>query len=174
MDMDQKSTMKAKKKKFSLSGIDIMIILLIILCVVGLVIRNGLIDSILKRTDLSSAEIGFSVSSVTQEVADSVKTGDTVTMLNDSKRSKDSKLGQIKSVSKTSALTLVEKGDGTPERVTDERLRDMTGTITVSGKMTDSGYMLNGDTYIAAGSKFSVTSGNAVFEILITSVRTSG
>ena len=166
--MDEKITPKKKKNRIKFSGIDVMIVLLVVFCVAGLVVRHGLIDKILRKTELSQAEISFTASSVTQEIAGSVKTGDIITIYG------ADKVGEIKSINKTSAITLVEKGDGTLEQVTDERLRDISGTVTVSGKMTDNGYMLNGDTYIAAGSKIKVTAGTAVFEILITGVHTAG
>ncbi len=154
-----------KKKKTRFSGIDFLIVLIIILCLGSIAVRHGLIDKFRSGSNLVPAEISFSVKGVSPETADTVVSGGKL-YLESGKTA-----GEIKSASKSSAMVLSEKSDGSLISVTDDTMRDIKGTLSASGTFTESGFMLNGNLYIAAGKTITLKTGNSEITVLITGVK---
>lgn len=154
---------KIKKSRFS--GIDLLIILIVILCLGSIAVRHGLVEKFKSGSNLVQAEISFSVKNISPELADTIISGEKLYL------SSGKAVGELKNVSKSNASVLSEKSDGTLVLATDDTARDIAGTITVSGTFTESGFMLNGNLYTAAGKTFEVKTSNSEFEILVTGVK---
>ncbi len=154
---------KSKKSRFS--GIDLLIILVIILCLGSIAIRHGLIERFKSGSNLVKAEISFSVENISPELADTITTEKKLYL------SSGDAIGEVKSASKTSASVLSEKSDGSLILVTDDTMRDVKGTITAYGSFTESGFMLNGDLYTAAGKVLTLKTENSELTILVTGIK---
>ncbi|MBQ7380500.1 MAG: DUF4330 family protein [Clostridia bacterium] len=148
-----------------LNLIDFVVILLVLICLASAIIRIRRVDLFNQGDDLEQHEIYFSVTDISYTSEDALVIGDTFT-LSDNK----TVLGTLQSVDSVLPSTLyVSDIDGNVLSVNyPESTRiDVTGTVLSLGKMTDSGYLLGGTTYIAPGRAYTVQSEHMDFTLKI-------
>ena len=151
------------KKRFKFGPIDIVIIILFIACVVGIILRYNISEKLQNTTDLREAEVSFLVSDISPSAADAFIIGDVAFW-------EGNRLGPIKSKDVYNAVEYNANADGFPVKSENLEKRDVRGVITASGKLTDDGFLLNGNMYIAAGKELKINTKNIAVTITVTGV----
>ncbi len=160
--------MEKKKNGLGLNLIDFVVILLVVICLIGVVIRVRQIDWFNKNSALEEHEIYFSVTDISYISEDALVVGDTFTL-----RDSGVVLGKLKSIDSVLPTTMyVKDADGNVLGVNyPETTRiDVTGTVLSSGEMTANGYLLGGTTYIAPGKTYRVQSEHMDFTLEILNI----
>lgn len=148
------STEKGKKSRGGLKVMDYIVLLIVLICIVGAVIRIRQIDWFGEDEALSEYEIFFSVSNIAYTSEDAFVIGDTVTLAENGLI-----LGRLKSVdSILPAVGYAADADGNVISISyPESTRiDVSGTILSMGLMNDGGYLLGGTDSIAPGKTYTV------------------
>ena len=161
-DMNTKDT---KRVRFSV--IDFVIILMILACLVGVAMRFDLADRLFSRTALTSGRITFVAETVTPEER-AVFTENTVFYTD-----RDT-FGTLTGVEASPAVVYYENALGTLTHYEHDTLLDLRGSFSAKLLYTEEGYLLNGNTFIAAGSTFTVKAGGASVLITIIGVEAAG
>ena len=170
--MKNENNASAKKRSNKKIGIlDVVIIVAAITLTLGLFGRMY----IGKRIGVSyedSAEVTFIIEGISKDGSEAIVKGDVLTWVkyDDSGEANDyMRLGEIKSFTSRSASVVMGEDEGSYS-VTDETKVDVVCTLTADGKKTDSGFMLGGTQYIAAGMKIPVRCPHYSVNILILGV----
>lgn len=154
---------KTGKKSFKFGALDVVIILLFIACAVGIILRYNISEKLQNTTDMREAEVEFVVTGLSPSSADAFVLGDVVFW-------EGNRLGPIKSKDVFNAVEYNANADGLPVKAENLEKRDVEGVISVSGKKTDDGFLLNGNMYIAAGKELKITTKNIAVTIIVTRV----
>lgn len=156
---------KRKRKVLGLNIIDFVIILLVVICLVGAAVRANQQNWFSGKSDLETFEIYFSVSDIAYTSEDALVMGDTVVLCEN-----NCVLGTLQSIdSVLPSAMYVKDADGNVISVNyPESTRiDVTGTILSNGIMTENGYYLGGNVYIAPGKPYAVQSEHMNFTLVI-------
>ncbi len=162
--MAESKETKTERVRFSI--LDFVIILLILISLIGLALRYDLIRKLFNRTALIEARVSFVAEAITPEEAAAFSV-DTVFY------TENGLFGTLFSAESEPAVLLYENGAGVPVSYESSELRDVSGIFSVSAIFTDDGCLLGGNTYIAAGSRFTVRAAGAAVEITVTDVSTA-
>lgn len=157
-----------KQTKVSFNIIDIFILIFVVACFVGLVIRVGNFNILDNGQDLNEYRIHFSVSDISSESEDYFMMGDTVTVVD-----RGIVLGKLEMIDSISpAETLVKIGDNEFKKVKypSETRVDLTGTIISPGTMDYNGFKLGGVTHVAPGETFLVHTEHMNFVMTVTEI----
>lgn len=150
--MDTKNN-KAVEKKTGLNIIDVVIILFLIACIIGIIFRVGNFG-VFNDKDLRNYRVYFEVTDVAYTSKDAFKAGDTVTLVD-----LNMPLGRIENIDEITPKTeYVKTSDGAfleYEYPKDTRI-NVYGTVISAGLLTDEGYLLDGKTYVTPGAKYFV------------------
>lgn len=163
--MADKNIEQNVKTKPRFNIIDMLVILVVIACIVGVMLRYGVVDRIAMDTDKNTVKITFLVESVWPYLPMAFESGDDIYMT-----ALNIKVGKLVEKSTASALGYYNLQDGTVARSYNEKRVDMTGVIEAKGIMTEEGFMLNGTTYVAAGTGFLMDNKDAQIYATILSV----
>lgn len=148
-------TEKKKKQGPRFNVLDALIILLVIGCIVGIVLRFDLVDKLTMKNQTSPHEIVFSISNI-QYASTSEEYMNIGIQAYNTETGK--KIGRISSVDResiklTSGTVLP---DGATEFLPESRV-DVSGRISCQGAFGNGGFMLNGTDYIAPGMKLKIS-----------------
>lgn len=149
------------RKRFNV--VDFFIIATIAACAIGAVVRFNLIDKLSIGAAKDTVEISFYIHNISDYSAQALTVGDNV-------YSSGTYLGKLGTVDISKAEYYFENSEGILDLTYDERRYDVRGTIIGSGTMTEDGFMLNNNTYIAAGKELLVNTKNITVNILITNL----
>lgn len=149
------------KKRFNV--VDFFIIAAVAACVIGAVLRFNLIEKLNVGAAKDTVEISFYVHNISDYSAQALSVGDNV-------YNGGTYLGKIGTVEISKAEYYFENPEGVLELTYDEMRYDVRGTIIGTGTMTEDGFMLNNNTYIAAGKEMIVTTKNISVNILVTNI----
>ena len=138
---------------------DAFIILLILVCIATLVYRLNLIDGMGVSNENEEYTLYFKIEDIRNTSIDSLVPGDNVRIV-----STDERVGTLAGLLEhiPALATYTEDGRAIyyPEEVKENKYDEtryyVTGNITVSGRMTDTGFLLNGKTYIAPNSTLEI------------------
>ena len=147
-----------KRVKFSVA--DFVIILMIIACIIGVAMRYDIAEKLFSKTKAEDVRVTFAVSSATDNTNNAFSTG-AVFMYGS---------GKLEEADSSPAVQYYENSSGVLTEKKNEGFYDITGTFVCRLVSTDSGYLLDGRTYIAAGSTFTLQCGAVRTTVLITSV----
>ena len=161
-DMNTKGT---KRVRFSV--IDFVITLMILACLVGVAMRFDLADRLFSRTALTNGRVTFVAEAVTSEER-AVFTENTIFYTD-----RDT-FGILTGVEESPAVFYYENNLGSLIPYEHDTLLDLNGSFSAKILATEGGYLLNGNTFIAAGSTFTVKAGGASVFITIISVEAAG
>lgn len=163
--------MTAKTKKSKLNAIDVSIILIIVLIIIGVAWRYDWAKKINFQANQDKILVEFKVSDNIQERSQKYLTAGTSFYITTA----SIKLGEIKEILDIRPAELfVQTQDGdsidivksyVPNRI------DVSGVLLCYGKKVDSGYMINGNIYCAAGKEFLIHTGE--LEVYITVINVS-
>lgn len=156
---------KKKRDGMNLNLIDFVVLLLVMLCIIGAVIRIKQINWFAKDSDLEEYKVYFSVTDIAYTSEDALVVGDTIVLCENKNI-----LGNLQSIdSVLPSAMYVKDSDGNVLSVNyPESTRiDVTGTIVSQGNMTKNGYYLGGAVYIAPGKTYQAQSEHMDFWLTI-------
>ncbi len=151
------------KKRFNI--IDFMIILVVFALVFSIALRYNLADRVGLRSRTDEATISFLVLKASPSTIDAFVTGDVFYIDQNSVV-----LGTLQNAQSSEAEQYHENEDGAMILSYTSAYIDIRGEIKASGTLTESGFMLNGTTFIAPNKKITVKSKNVTCDFIITSV----
>lgn len=154
-------------KRIRFSVADFVIILMILACVIGVAMRYNIAEKLFSKTKAEEVTVSFSVSSATENTEQAFTPGAVFTY-------EDMTFGRLHDAGSSAAVRYYENDSGILTAGSAEGLYNITGTFVCQLVKTDSGYLLDGKTYIAAGSTFTLRCGAVRTTVLITSVGEKG
>jgi len=163
--MTDMKTKETKRVRFSV--IDFVIILMILACLVGVAMRFDLADRLFSRTALVSGRVTFVAEAITPEER-AVFTENTAFYTD-----RDT-FGILTGIEASPTVIYYENSLGSLTHYEHDTLLDLNGSFSAKLLDTESGFLLNGNTFIAAGSTFTVKAGGASVLITIISVEATG
>ena len=154
--------------RFRLNVIDLLIVLIVLACAVGLVVRFGNVGKMGAEESLRTYDIYFTVSNIAYTAEAAFVSGDTVTLADSGVV-----LGEfvaLESILPAEFLSRDANGNLISVRYPESTRIDVTGRITAHGVMSENGFLVNGTTYVASGAEYSVQSEHMDFILKITSI----
>lgn len=149
------------KKRFNV--VDFFIIAAVAACIAGAVLRYNLIEKLNVGAAKDTVEISFYIHNISDYSAQALVVGDSVSH-------SGIPVGKIGTIEISKAEYYFENPEGVLELTYDDMRYDVRGTIIGSGTMTEDGFMLNNNTYIAAGKELLVNTKNISVNILVTNL----
>lgn len=159
--MDNK--VENSKKRFNI--IDFLIILVVLALVLSIALRYNLADRVGITSRSDEVTVSFLVQKVSPTTIDAILPGDVFYIDQNSVL-----LGTLLTAQRYEAEQYHENEDGEMILSYTSAYIDIRGEIKASGSMTDSGFMLNGTTFIAPNKKITVKSKNVTCDIIVTSI----
>lgn len=154
--------------RFRFNVIDLLIVLIVLACVVGLIVRFGNLGKMSAGDAQKSYDVYFTVSNIAYTAEDAFVPGDTVTLVESG-----AVLGEfaaLESILPAEFLARDVNGNLISVRYPESTRIDVTGRIVARGVMSENGFLLNGTTYVASGAEYSVRSEHMDFVLKITSI----
>ena len=166
--MDNKKQNGSTSLKLRFNVIDVLIVLIVLACAVGLIVRFSNVGEISSAENLKTYDVYFSVSNIAYTAEDAFIQGDTVTLADSG-----AVLGEfagLESILPAEFFARDESGNLIVVNYPESTRIDVTGRIVSHGVRSENGYLLNGTTYIAAGTEYSVQSEHMDFILKITNI----
>ena len=154
---------ETKKSRVRFSVIDFIILLLVIACTVGIVMRYRLAERLFSDTARVEARVTFIAEAISPYEADAFRP-------NTDFYANDTFFGTLSSAESTPAVIYYEKSDGVLSSYEDLSRLDLRGSFTVRAVFGENGCLLNGNTFIAAGSVFTLSANSVSVDITVLSV----
>ncbi len=155
-----------QRNRIQFSVIDFIILLLILAGLCGVVLRYDLANRLFSQTALTEARITFVAEAVSPEEA-AVFTENTIFY------TENSSFGTLTTITSEPAIIFYETSIGALASYEDPKRVDISGSFSSEVLLTDDGYLLNGNTFIAAGSTFTVKAHSASVLITIISINST-
>jgi len=165
--MNEKKVKKDASRRFKFNAVDIVIILLVALLGIGIFLRYDMENRIFEgEGEVYTVE--FVCEKVRYTTADYINVGDVLYFTGST-----GVVGTVQGtlVSRPSSEEVVVDGKIITAYYPQDTLIDITGTISVSGTMTENGFLVSGNTYIAPNSLIEVSGKYADFELKILSLK---
>lgn len=154
--------------RFRLNVIDLLIVLIVLACVVGLVVRFGNVGKFGDEASLKTYDVYFTVSNIAYTTESAFVSGDVVTLAESGVV-----LGEfaaLETILPAEFLARDENGNLISVRYPESTRIDVTGRIVARGVMSENGFLVNGTTYVASGAEYAVQSEHMDFVLKITSI----
>mgnify|MGYP003525944255 CR=1 FL=1 len=164
--MERKNTDAVVKKRMNV--IDVLILILLVVCIAGLVVRFGNFGSVSSSENLGSYDIYFSVSNIAYTSEDAFVQGDTVTLADSG-----TALGEfagLETILPAEFFARDKSGNLIVVNYPQSTRIDVTGRILSHGVMSENGYLVGGTTYVAPGTEYTVQSEHMDFVLKITNI----
>ena len=144
--MENNYTKTEKRSGRRINSADGFVVLLCLVCIVGMVLRFGVLDAIEYNATHEAATVTVLIEGVSETSRGYIAGGDEVFLKGSGMR-----LGTVSSiVSVTPSNYFDYSDDGSINQMQSVNGRvDIRAVITVDGSMTESGFLLDGTTYIA-------------------------
>lgn len=153
------------KPRFNI--IDFIIVVVILGCIVGVVLRYNIADRIGVNSEQSTVEITFQIKDVRNSTADALVEGDNFYW-----EQNGALLGVLKEKETYEAESYYAGDDGLPYAVYSTERSDISGVLTSSGTIGEDGsFMLSGNQFIAPGKELDVVSPHIEVTIVITDIQ---
>lgn len=165
--MDKKHEFSGKFR-IRFNAIDILILLIVLACVVGLAIRFGTVKEYSADENLKLYSVYFTVSNISYTSEDAFVAGDTVT-LTEGKTILGTFVG-LESILPAEFLARDSEGNLILVSYPETTRIDVSGKIAARGIMTDNGFLANGTTYVAAGKAYAAQTEHMDFVLKITNI----
>lgn len=157
--------MVQKTKKFKFNVIDVIVILLLIGLLAGIALRYDLAGKVGMGAKSDKVDLTFIVSNIQEESQNYI-----VPDLKFYYSAQNYEYGVIKEILDIrAALSTIETDNGIFNSDLEDQI-DITGTITCYGKNTKEGFMINGNTYVAAGQIITLHSANITVAVTVLSM----
>ena len=159
-----------KKTTGRINLADVMVLLLCVVCIVGLVLRFGVLNTIETNATSEAASVTVLIEDIAGTSKDYILLGDEVYLSESGLR-----FGTVSSILSVSPSSYYEyRDDGSINQMQSVNGRiDVRVVISVEGCMTESGFLLDGTTYIAPNMTLSLNSSSLSVTALITDLQTA-
>lgn len=156
-----------KNTRSVFNAIDIAILLLILICAVGIYVRYERETSI-NAGDGTKYTVEFVCEKVRYTTVDYISVGDDVYFGGTGK-----KLGTVSGtvVSRPASEEIYSDGKKVTVYYPSDTVIDINGSLSVSGVMTENGFLIGGDTYIAPNSVIEISGQRVDLTVRIVSIR---
>lgn len=155
-----------KKPQFNI--IDVFILLFVLACFVGIVLKVGNFGVFKNNDDLDEYRIYFSVSDIANTSGKYFAVGDSVTVLG--KNTVVGKLESITSIEPTKVYVKSAEGNIISVSYPADTRIDVKGTVVSKGIMDGMGYMLGGVMHVASGESYYVSTERLNFLLTVTDI----
>ena len=150
-------TNESYRRRFNV--MDALIIIVVLLCIASIVYRFNLIDGAGITDNSEEYRLYFEIEDIRNTSTESLVPGDTVRLA-----STNEKIGKFDEIVQNIPALATYNNNGkeiyyppeNEENKYDETRYYVTGYISVSGRMTENGFLLNGNTYIASNSELTI------------------
>ena len=159
------SAKRRKSGKLRFNIIDFLIIVIVLGCMAGVVIRYNIIDRIVLDTKRDEVKISFMVSGMTPQIANAIVDGEEFYVVGTSYT-----LGKLNEHNITNARIVEANDSGLPVESFDDTLRDVRGSFTSYGVHNDDGFFLGGTMFLAPGKTLTAESKSVRFSLIITEI----
>ena len=159
------SRKNANSGKLRFNIIDLLIVVIVLGCIAGVVVRYNIIDRIVLDTKRDEVKISFMVSGVTPQIAGAIVDGEEFYVVGSSYT-----IGVLNEHSITNALIVEANDNGLPVESFDDTLRDIRGSFTSHGVLREDGFFLGGTMFLAPGKTLVAESKSARFSLIITEI----
>lgn len=166
--MENKKQENQERVRPRFNVIDVLIVLIVLACAVGLVFRFGNIGNMSSEDELKTYDVYFTVSNIAYTAEDAFVQGDTVTL-----SESGAILGEfagLESILPAEFFARDSGGNLIAVHYPEATRIDVTGRIVSRGIMSENGYLLNGTTYVASGTEYTVQSEHMDFVLKITNI----
>lgn len=159
---------EAKKRRFRFNILDVVILIILVACVLGIAVRYNVVDKINTKSTLQQAEIEFLIKDIKPTSAQAIKEGSAFYWTENGIT-----LGKVKTggITITPAEKFVTNIDGKWLKTTNEERNDVRVLLQAEGLMTDSGFMLSGTQYLAPGKEMLIGSSEISVNVTITDIK---
>ena len=151
------------KPRFNI--IDLLIILAVLGCLAGIVVRYNVIDKLVLDTKRDKVSVSFMVAGLSPQIANTIADGEEFYV-----EGTDNSLGVLTEHSISNARIVEANDSGLPVESFDDTLRDVRGVFTSYGVVEDDGFFLGGTLFLAPGKTLTVESRSARFSVIITEI----
>lgn len=158
----------ANKTKSRFNGVDLLIIIIFIGCLVGLALRYQLVDTIRNSGTNQKAEVSFYLEDIKSTSEDFFSEGDTFFIVENGERLGVLQGGFVFEPAEEFNMNL--EGDYVKSASVNGR-SDMRGTLLADGLFTNEGFMLNNTKYIAPGSEITIHSSKIEVTVILTDIK---
>ncbi|MBE6574393.1 MAG: DUF4330 family protein [Ruminococcaceae bacterium] len=152
------------RKRFNV--IDFVVIVIVIGCIAGLIVRYNIIDRVTSAVKNDKVSVNFIAYKLDPDVADSVKNGQVYYT-----SSGNISLGEIKNISLRDSKLVYTDKDGKAQLGRDNAKRELKGSFSVEGAVTENGFMLDGVEYLAPGKELIIYSEEVQLSVIITEIK---
>ena len=157
--------MKSKRTSSKFNVIDLLIVVIVLGCIVGIVYRYNLVDRLMVNNKSDEMKVSFITTAVSKDIEDKISDGDVFYVENTGEA-----FGKLKEheSSDNSYVTADENGKAVISY--NKELRDIQGSFICSGVMRDEGFFIGGTQFIAPGSELVLESVNVRISVIITEI----
>ena len=155
-----------KVKKFRFNIIDFLVIVAVLACIVGVALRYNVVEKISENTALEEYDVSFVISGIKLTSVDALIPGDSFywTQTNEL-------LGVLKSKDQpTPTKVYYSDANGVLVENFSTNRYDVRGILGCDGVMTDDGFMIGGNLYVAPGKSFLLESPHLQVTVQITDI----
>lgn len=163
---DKKKTKNAARIRFNI--VDLVLIIAVLACLVGVYLRYNISEQFGVNHEMGEYVLSFEIKNIRYTSADAFPEGDTFFLNGD-----DTVLGTVIAIDSTSPSEVIytdSRGDYKTIYYPEDSRIDMTGRLLSEGMMTDRGYMLAGNTYLAPGQTYYVETPHINVSVTITGI----
>ena len=163
---ENKQQKNAARVHFNL--VDLVLIIAVLACLVGVYLRYSAGDDFGVNHELEQYVLSFEINNIRYTSADAFAEGDALYL-----DGKDTVLGKIMSIDSTSPSEVIytdDKGDYKTVYYPEDTRIDLTGRMLSDGVMSDRGYLLGGNTYLAPGQTYYVETPQINVSVTITDI----
>ncbi len=164
--MGQTEEKKAGKIRFNL--IDLVLIIAVLSCVVGIYLRYNAADKFGVNHELDSFTVSFEIENIRYTSADAFHEGDLFYL--DEKNQTLGNLIAIDSTAPSKTVYIDSKGNYKTLYYPEDSRIDLTGRVLAEGIMTERGFLLGGNTYLAPGETYYVETPYINVNITVTAI----
>ena len=170
MEKKMNSNRPEQRTAARFNSADVMVLLLCVVCIVGLVLRFGVLNTIETNATSEAATVTVLIEGIAGTSKDYILPGDEIYLSESGAR-----FGTVSSILSVSPSSYSEyRDDGSINQMQSVNGRiDVRVVISVEGCMTESGFLLDGTTYIAPNMTLSLNSSSLSVTALITDLQTA-
>ncbi len=164
--MVQTEEKKAKKIRFNL--IDLVLIIALLSCIVGIYLRYNAANEFGVNHELDSYVVSFDIQNIRFTSADAFHEGDLFYL-----KEKNQTLGELLAIDSTSpskTIYIDAKGNYKTLYYPEDSRIDLSGRVSAEGIMTERGFLLGGNTYLAPGETYYVETPYINVDITVTDI----
>lgn len=163
---DKKTQKKPTHVRFNI--IDLVLIIAVLACLVGVYLRYTASEQFGVNHELEDYVLSFEIKNIRYTSADAFPEGDPLYL-----NGKDTVLGTILAIDSTTPAEVVftdKKGNYKTIYYPEDSRIDLSGRILSNGVMTERGYLLGGNTYLAPGQSYYVETPLINVSVTITAI----